>query len=87
MLYSVLNADTNWDEVKSYLKEKVICIAAIAENDVGYMVYVNGLNVDSVMDEEAVEIFWDYVDEYWYFELSTDDMLIEIFNSTADAIM
>ncbi|MCC8151051.1 MAG: hypothetical protein LIO96_06255, partial [Lachnospiraceae bacterium] len=58
-----------------------------ADNDVGYMVYVNGYDIDSVMDEEAVEIFWNYVDEYWYSDLSTDDMLTEIFNSTADAIM
>lgn len=57
------------------------------DNDVGYMVYVNGYDIDSVMDEEAVDIFWDYVDEYWYSDLSTDDMLTEIFNSTADAIM
>jgi len=57
------------------------------DNDVGYMVYVNGYDIDSVMDEEAVEIFWDYVDEYWYSDLSTDNMLTEIFNSTADAIM
>ncbi len=57
------------------------------DNDIGYMVYVNGYDIDSVMDEEAVEIFWNYVDEYWYSSLSTDDMLTEIFNSTADAIM
>ncbi|MCD8232203.1 MAG: hypothetical protein LUD14_10440 [Clostridiales bacterium] len=58
-----------------------------SDNDVGYMVYVNGYDIDSVMDGEAVEIFWNYVDEYWYSSLSTDDMLTEIFNSTADAIM
>ncbi len=56
-------------------------------NDIGYMVYVNGYDIDSVMDEEAVDIFWDYVDEYWYSDLSTDDMLTEIFTSTAEAIM
>lgn len=58
-----------------------------SDNDVGYMVYVNGQNIDSVMDEEAVEIFWNYVDRYWYSDLSTDDMLTEIFTSTANAIM
>jgi len=57
------------------------------DNDIGYMVYVNGYDIDSVMDDEAVDIFWDYVDEYWYSDLSTDDMLTEIFTSTADAIM
>lgn len=58
-----------------------------SDNDIGYMVYVNGYDIDSVMDEEAVNIFWNYVDEYWYSDLSTDDMLTAIFTSTADAIM
>ncbi|MCD8396816.1 MAG: hypothetical protein LUD12_06510 [Lachnospiraceae bacterium] len=57
------------------------------DNDVGYMYYVCGYDIESVMDEEACEIFWDYVDEYWYTDLSTDDMITEIFNSLADAIM
>ncbi|MCC8104113.1 MAG: hypothetical protein LIP11_18300 [Clostridiales bacterium] len=57
------------------------------DNDVGYMYYVCGYDIESVMDEEACEIFWDYVDEYWYSDLSTDDMITEIFDSLADAIM
>jgi len=57
------------------------------DNDVGYMYYVCGYDIESVMDEEACEIFWDYVDEYWYTDLSTDDMIAEIFNSLADSIM
>ncbi|MCD8338483.1 MAG: hypothetical protein LUD18_14675 [Lachnospiraceae bacterium] len=57
------------------------------DNDVGYMYYVCGYDIESVMDEEACELFWDYVDEYWYSDLSTDDMIAEIFNSLAAAIM
>ncbi|MCD7834331.1 MAG: hypothetical protein LUH00_10160 [Lachnospiraceae bacterium] len=57
------------------------------DNDVGYMYYVCGYDIEDVMDEEACELFWDYVDEYWYSDLSTDDMVTEIFNSLADAIM
>ncbi|MCD8022520.1 MAG: hypothetical protein LUF30_05970 [Lachnospiraceae bacterium] len=57
------------------------------DNDVGYMYYVCGYDIESVMDEEACELFWDYVDEYWYSDLSTDDMITEIFDSLADAIM
>ncbi|MCD8346833.1 MAG: hypothetical protein LUD16_02560 [Lachnospiraceae bacterium] len=57
------------------------------DNDVGYMYYVCGYDIESVMDEEACDIFWDYVDKYWYTDLSTDDMITEIFNSLADAIM
>lgn len=37
-------------------------------NEIGYMAYVNGKQVTSVMDSEAVNIFWNYIDRYW-----TDD--------------
>lgn len=57
------------------------------DNDVGYMAYVNGKQVSSVMDSEAIEIFWAYVDKYWYSDMSTDDMFITIFTKTADRIM
>lgn len=56
-------------------------------NDVGYMAYVNGKQVPSVMDSEAIEIFWAYVDKYWYSDMSTDDMFTTIFTKTADRIM
>ncbi len=58
-----------------------------SSEEVGYMYYVNGSEVDAVMDSDAIDVFWDYVDEYWYSDLSTDDMLTEIFTSTAEAIM
>lgn len=57
------------------------------DNDVGYMCYVNGKQVTSVMDSEAVEIFWAYVDNNWYSNMSTDDMFVTIFDKTADRIM
>ena len=57
------------------------------DNDVGYMAYVNGKHVPSVMDSEAIEIFWAYVDKYWYSDMSTDDMFTTIFTKTADRIM
>ena len=57
------------------------------ENDVGYMSYVNGYQVTSVMDAEAIDIFWAYVDNYWYSDLSTTDMFTKIFNDTAKRIM
>ncbi len=58
-----------------------------SDNDRGYDVYVNGYDIDSVMDEEAVEIFWEYLDRYWASDLSTDDMLTRTFTATANAIM
>lgn len=57
------------------------------DNDVGYMAYVNGKQVSSVMDSEAIEIFWAYVDKYWYSDMLTDDMFTTIFTKTADRIM
>lgn len=57
------------------------------DNDVGYMAYVNGKQVTAVMDAEAVDIFWAYVDTYWYSDKTTTDMFTSIFNDTADRIM
>lgn len=57
------------------------------DEDVGYMAYVNGKQVSSVMDAEAVEIFWSLVDNNWYSDKSTDDMFVDVFNSTAERIM
>ena len=57
------------------------------DNDVGYMYCVAGNLIASVMDSEAQDVFWDYVDTYWYSDLSTDDMVEEIFTHTADRIM
>ncbi|MCR5469268.1 MAG: hypothetical protein K6F37_09925 [Lachnospiraceae bacterium] len=57
------------------------------DNDVGRMVYTNGLETSSVMDSEAVEIFWNYIDKYWYSDLSTDELFITVFTKTGDTIM
>lgn len=57
------------------------------DNDVGYMCYVNGKQVDSVMDSEAVEIFWGYIDRSWYSDASTDTLFADAFEKTADTIM
>jgi hypothetical protein len=57
------------------------------DNDVGYMCYVCGHNADSVMDDEAVSVFWGKIDQYWYTDLSTDDLFEKVFSETADKIM
>lgn len=56
------------------------------DNDVGYMAYVNGKQVSSVMDSEAIEIFWAYVDKYWYSDMSTDDMFTTILQKQLTAL-
>lgn len=57
-------------------------------NEIGYMAYVNGKQVTSVMDSEAVNIFWNYIDRYWTdYSLSTVEVFTKTFNSTANTIM
>ena len=57
-------------------------------NEIGYMAYVNGKQVTSVMDSEAVNIFWNYIDRYWTDDsLSTVEVFTKTFNSTANTIM
>ena len=57
-------------------------------NEIGYMAYVNGKQITSVMDSEAVNIFWNYIDRYWTDDsLSTVEVFTKTFNSTADTIM
>ena len=57
-------------------------------NEIGYMAYVNGKQVTSVMDSEAVNIFWNYIDRYWTDDsLSTVEVFTKTFNSTAYTIM
>lgn len=57
------------------------------ENDVGFMCYVNGKMVDSIMDSEAIGIFWGYIDSLWYTDYSTDTVFTETFKKTAKTIM
>lgn len=57
------------------------------DGDVGFMAYVNGKQVTSVMDAEAVDIFWGCLDNAWYKDSSTDDMFVSVFDSTAKRIM
>ena len=57
-------------------------------NEIGYMAFVNGKQVTSVMDSEAVNIFWNYIDRYWTDDsLSTVEVFTKTFNSTANTIM
>lgn len=57
-------------------------------NEIGYMAYVNGKQVTSAMDSEAVNIFWNYIDRYWTDDsLSTVEVFTKTFNSTANTIM
>lgn len=57
------------------------------DNDVGTMALIPGRNTESIMDSQAQNIFWSYLDQYWYSNMSTDDALVATFDKTADRIM
>lgn len=77
--------DANFDTENIFLY--VYFAEQDADNDVGYMTYANGYQTSSVMDAEAVDIFWGYIDKYWYTDAETDDVFVNAFNDTAKAIM
>lgn len=56
-------------------------------DEVGFMQTVNGKNIDSVMDSQATDIFWNVLDSGWTGSQSTDDLFVDTFNKTADRIM
>jgi hypothetical protein len=59
-----------------------------ANGDFGNYMYVVGDNAATVMDDTAINIFFDYIDEYWDDgSISTDDMFVNAFNNTATRIM
>lgn len=75
----------------TFTEENIFLYVYFAEEntdeDVGYMCYVNGQQVSSVMDSEAVEIFWNNIDRYWYTDESTDDVFVYTFTDTSSTIM
>lgn len=77
--------EANIDNESTFLY--VYFAEADQDGEVGYMAYVNGKQVTSVMDAEAVGIFWNYIDNFWYKDMSTDDMFAGVFRFTADKIM
>lgn len=57
------------------------------DNGDGFMCYVNGPQSASIMDAEAVEIFWNYIDRYWQSSMSSDTLFQKVFTTTVDIIM
>lgn len=56
-------------------------------DSIGYMSTVNGKNIEAVMDKQAVDTFWNYLDQEWTSGKETDEMFVDVFNKTADRIM
>ncbi|KFI61981.1 hypothetical protein [Bifidobacterium cuniculi] len=57
------------------------------DNDVGYMTLTPGRNTTGIMDSQAQNIFWSYLNQYWYSDMSTDEAIVTTFDKTADRIM
>lgn len=57
------------------------------ENDVGLMCYVLGKQAASVFDGEAIDIWYNNIDYYWYGDGTMTDVYIKAYNKTADTIM
>lgn len=56
-------------------------------NVIGYMTYAGGTGIQTVMDAEAVSVFWDNIDTYWDMISDTGELFNEVFESTADEVM
>ncbi len=56
-------------------------------DDLGDEVLVCGDAIETVMDTEAISVFWAYLEKNWYSDMSSDDMFVKTFTSTADRIM
>ena len=56
-------------------------------DDVGYMSVVLGYDTITVFDSEALDIFWNYWDNEWYGSGTTEDVVINAFTRTGNAIM
>lgn len=53
----------------------------------GWWEMVKGIQVDSVMDAEATDIFWNYLDRHWYSSESVPTAITGMFRDTANVIM
>ena len=57
------------------------------EGDVGLMCYTLGKQAASVFDGEAIDIWFNNIDYYWYGDGTMTDVYIKAYNRTAETIM
>lgn len=73
-------------------RQDVVLFVYFEESDpdiIGNMVLLHGTESGTIMDAEAENIFWNYLDYAWnnYSAEETDDMFIYVFTKTANSIM
>ncbi|MCD8119919.1 MAG: hypothetical protein LUE29_10660 [Lachnospiraceae bacterium] len=58
------------------------------DTEMGYMTSINGSNINSIMDEEVLGVFWDNINKYWNSSnISTVNLFIMAFARSADTIV
>ncbi|MCD8364124.1 MAG: hypothetical protein LUC98_14430 [Lachnospiraceae bacterium] len=86
------------DEIEAYCDDKYTELAG--DNEAGVLLvfvewssndysiyYIVGTNAQTVMDSEACEILLDYVDAYYYSDLSDEEYFSQVFSKAAERIM
>lgn len=68
-----------WVELAAVAEEAAVPAADIAQEQQAAVI--------GLIAQEAVEIFWNNIDKYWYTDLSTDEVFVNAFNDTAKTIM
>lgn len=86
------NVATAYYDINFADRQDVVLYAYFEESDpnvIGSMALIHGTASGTIMDAEAEDIFWNYLDDAWstYGEDQTDEMFIHIFNSTGKTIM
>ncbi len=89
--YDIANADIEafandlYDEL---FTDEAHILLVWAENDMGYVNYLlTGVQAKGVIDDEAVDIILDYLDMYYYSDLSDEEFFSTSFEKAADRIM
>lgn len=49
--------------------------------------YLNGIQAKTVLDQEAMDILLDYVDKYYYYDITEDEMFSKAFDDAGTRIM
>lgn len=57
------------------------------ESDIYTMAAVTGMQAKTVVDDEALEILYDFMDSYFYSDKTEDELFADAFHSAADRMM
>ena len=76
--------ERNIDDEYTFL---FVYVAAEDDDGAGFMCYVSGTEASELINSDTIDIFWDYLDEYWDSDLDTGTMFIYTFEDTAYALM